>query len=82
MNYYLPAPKNLITLHPGLTFWWATFLNISVHCTLISNLCKSEPTTCGGDLQRGEYSSMGKNTHCGVGSGLITYSGHDPEQMT
>lgn len=53
-----------------------------MHCTLISNLCKSEPTTCGGDLQRGEYSSMGKNTHCGVGSGLITYSGHDPEQMT
>jgi len=48
-----------------------------VHCILISNLYKSEPTTCG-DLQRGEYSSMGKNTHCGIGSGLSTYSGHDP----
>ena len=52
-----------------------------MHCTLISDLYKSEPTTCG-DLQRGEYSSMGQNTHCGTGSGLSTYSGHDPAQMT
>ena len=38
LHKLLKKKKTLITLYPGLTFWWATFPNISVHCTLICNL--------------------------------------------